>query len=427
MWTVGCQMNKADSDRLSADLQRLGLSWAPRIEDADVIVLNSCSVRQSAENRVVSRLGLLKTWKRTRPDATIALVGCMVDDNLHSLSRRFPMVDVFCKPQDYGRLLERVKARYAPTSQNGETLTAVPAMPTAFVPVIQGCNNFCTYCIVPYRRGRERSRPLSEIVCEVERLVTRGVKEVTLLGQNVDSYGHDLPGRPDLADMLVALNDVPGLQRIRFLTSHPKDMTEKLIHTAARLSKVCEHINLPVQSGDDQILKAMHRGYTVQHYRDLVVRIRQAMPNVGLSTDVIVGFPGETEVQFEHTYRLLEELNFDTVHVAAYSPRPGTVAARMADDVPQEAKKARLQMVEGLQERLARAANEALVGKPVEILVECRSRGKWQGRTRTNKLVFFSDQRSWLGELVRVEIESATAWSLQGKLQEKPGESDVGS
>ncbi len=218
-----------------------------------------------------------------------------------------------------------------------------------YVPIMQGCNNFCSYCIVPYRRGRERSRPMEEIICEVKNLVRRGVKEVTLLGQNVDSYGHDLPGNPDLADLLYQLNPLDGLLRIRFLTNHPKDMKSKLIDAVAKLDKVCEQINLPVQAGDDEILKAMRRGYTVEHYRQLIAEIRTNIPDISLSTDVIVGFPGETEAQFQNTYNLLSEIRFDMVHVAAYSPRPGTLAAReMEDNVPPEIKKERLDKIEQL-------------------------------------------------------------------------------
>ena len=418
-------MNKADSERLSGLLDRLGYSATPDVRSADIVVLNSCSVRQSAENRVASKLGSLKAFKRAHPERLVVLMGCMVDGDINSLKQRFPHVDVFLRPQDFDGLLDAIARREA-KALSDPVLAAVergsypppppPHSPCVFVPIIQGCNNVCSYCIVPYRRGRERSRPMDEIICEVEGLARRGVKEVTLLGQNVDSYGHDLPGRPDLADLLIALNSIEGLARIRFLTSHPKDMTQKLIDAMATLEKVCEHINLPVQSGDDTILKAMRRGYTVQQYRDVIERIRRAIPNVSLSTDVIVGFPGETEEQFLHTYTLLEELRFDVVHVAAYSPRPGTLAARLHDDVSPEEKYRRLQAIESLQERIATEINAALLGQTVEILVEERSKGRWQGRTRTNKLVFFEDERDWRGQLVRVRVERTGPWSLLGTL-----------
>ena len=256
---------------------------------------------------------------------------------------------------------------------------------------------------------------MAEIICEVQGLAERGVKEVTLLGQNVDSYGHDLAGRPDLADLLGELNQIEGLARIRFLTSHPKDMSQKLIEAVASLDKVCEHISLPVQAGDNEILKAMRRGYTIEQYRELVHRIRSAIPNVALSTDIIVGFPGETPEQFQRTFDLLQELQFDTVHVAAYSPRPGTIASRkLEDNASAEEKKNRLQQVEELQERISIERNAQLVGQTVEVLVEGRKGGKWQSRTRTDKLVFFNSDYDCLGQLVQVKIGRAGPWSLQG-------------
>jgi tRNA-2-methylthio-N6-dimethylallyladenosine synthase len=271
---------------------------------------------------------------------------------------------------------------------------------------------------------------VAEIVAEVEALAQRGAREVTLLGQNVDSYGRDLPtnstigGRPpDLADLLCAVHRVKGLLRVRFLTSHPADMSDRLIRTAARLPKVCEHMEVPVQSGDDVILRRMGRGYTVAQYRDLVDRIRRAMPGVGLATDVIVGFPGETEAQFEATYRLLQELRFDTVHVAAYSPRPGTAAARLPDDVPSHEKERRRQAVDKLQEQIVGAINAELLGQTVEVLVEERHRGKWRGRTRTNKLVFLDvADRDWTGQLAHVRIIRSGPWSMQGQVLDlQPG------
>jgi tRNA-2-methylthio-N6-dimethylallyladenosine synthase len=305
------------------------------------------------------------------------------------------------------------------------------------VAISYGCDHLCTYCIVRLRRGEEVSRPVDEILAEVRGLAARGAKEVTLLGQNVDSYGHDLANadrqrdkgrwRPDLAGLLEAMHEVEGLQRIRFLTSHPADMTDRLIETVARLPKVCEHMEVPVQSGDDSVLRRMGRGYSVAQYRDLVGRIRQtldrpergrgaaSMPAVGLATDVIVGFPGETEQQFKATYRLLEELRFDMVHVAAYSPRPGTPATRLPDDVPPEEKEQRRQAIDDLQEQIVGEINAQFQGQTVEVLVEERHRGKWRGRTRTNKLVFFeTDGVDWTGQLAQVRIGWTGPWSMQG-------------
>jgi tRNA-2-methylthio-N6-dimethylallyladenosine synthase len=294
---------------------------------------------------------------------------------------------------------------------------ALPSQPqpATYVPIIHGCNNFCAYCVVPYRRGREKSRPVSEIICEVKELARRGTKEVTLLGQNVDSYGHDLPEKPDLADLLTELNNVDGLYRVRFLTNHPKDMSRRLIETVARLEKVCKNITLPAQAGSDEILKTMRRGYTIEDYKKLVGDIREIIPDVGLVSDIIVGFPSETESQFQQTVNLLTGLRFDAVHLAAYSPRPGTIAAReMADDVPEDEKKRRLKMLESLQENILTEINADLKGKIVEILVEGKQKGKWFGRTGTDKLVFFTDNVNYTGKLVNLKIDQTSPWSLQG-------------
>jgi tRNA-2-methylthio-N6-dimethylallyladenosine synthase len=284
-----------------------------------------------------------------------------------------------------------------------------------YVPIIHGCDKFCTFCIIPYRRGREVSRPVQEIVREVRLLARRGVSEVTLLGQNVDSYGHDLADDTDLADLLAAVDGVDELDRVRFLTSHPNDMSDRIIDSVARLDKVCEHVNLPFQAGDDEVLSRMRRGYTAGQYMELTERIRERVPNVSLSTDVIVGFCGETDEQFDKTLDLIREVRFDKVHAAAYSTRDGTIAARtMSDDVPGEVKKARLKAIEELQRETLTEINAALEGQTVEVLVEDRKRGRWFGRNRNDKLVYFDDDRDLRGQLVDVKVESAGPWSLQG-------------
>ncbi len=419
IWTVGCQMNVADSERLGSALERLGCTASNAMEEADVIVLNSCVVRQGAEDKVAGRLSSLKPLKQREPDRIVALMGCMVGPDTSDLKRRFPHVDSFMRPQEFGDLIRLVEAREGVCIDN--SIPLVPSRPSvaAFVPIIHGCDKFCTFCIIPYRRGRERSRPVPELVREVEMLVQRGVKEVTLLGQNVDSYGHDLEGQPDLADLLTVLNDVSGLRRIRFLTSHPNDMSQKLIEAVAGLERVCEYINLPVQAGDNLVLEQMRRGYTREEYRELVGRIRAVMPGVGLTTDIIVGFPGETEAQFERTLDLVSEVRFDKVHLAAYSPRPGTIAWRkQPDDVPPTEKKRRHRAVEELQEGIAREINRGLIGRREEVLVEERRDGCWHGRTRSNKLVYLdeaSGERAY-GETVPVEIVAASAFSLQGRV-----------
>ena len=401
-------MNKAESGRLGSYFEQRGYQPAAA-DDADLILLNSCVVRQSAENRVVNKLNALKTLKKLHPNLTLALTGCLVNADTEKLKERFPQIDCFFKAGDHPPWLE--------TAEWGQVLPQHPA-PCTYVPIIQGCNNSCSYCIVPYRRGRERSRPIKEIVSEVRELVNRGVKEVTLLGQNVDSYGHDLPDRPDLANLLRELNAIDGLARIRFLTNHPKDMSPGLIDAITCLDKVCEHISLPVQSGDNDILRAMRRDYTVEDYRQLVTQIRGKIPAVALSTDVIVGFPSETEAQFRQTIGLLSELRCDTVHVAVYSPRPGTIASReLEDNIPPVEKKRRLSEIEQLQEKIASEINSQLLGKIVEVLVEGKGKDKWQGRTRTDKLVFFSDKGDYSGQLVKIRIEKTSPWSLQGKVE----------
>ena len=413
IWTIGCQMNKAESERLGSFFEQRGYQATATAEQADIIVLNSCVVRQSAENRVINKLNALKSLKRLRPNLTLAVTGCWVNSDIEQLKKDFPCVDYFFKPGD----LPTEGPQWLEKAGWTQALPQHPP-PSVYVPIIQGCDNFCSYCIVPYRRGRERSRPVAEITSEVRELVRRGVKEVTLLGQNVDSYGQDLPDKPDLADLLKELNAIDGLARLRFLTNHPKDMSTKLIETVACLDKVCEQISLPVQSGNNEVLQAMRRDYTVEHYRRLIAEIRSKIPRVALSTDVIVGFPSESKQQFQQTFSLLSELRFDTVHVACYSPRPGTIAAKeLEDNIPATEKRRRLNIIEQLQESIATEINAQLLDRTVEVLVEGKKKGKWQGRTRSGKLVFLSDNDDYLGQLVNIKIEKTSPWSLQGKIE----------
>ncbi len=448
IWTVGCQMNKADSAKLAAGLERLGYEAVERPQDAEIVVLNTCSVRGHAEERAISKLGILKKLRATRDDLKIAVMGCMVGARTDELRKRFPYVDVFARPQDYDPILaaigierEDLGGACLPVGKEfWPRIFATPDGPTAFVPVIHGCDKFCSFCIVPYRRGRERSRPIDDIRAEVAHHVACGVKEVTLLGQTVEAFGHDLPAgqagltdRPDLGDLMRALHDIEGLQRIRFLTSYPKDMTARIIDAVAELPKVCEQFSLPVQSGDDAVLARMRRGYTIAEYREKLAMVRARMPHAAVSTDVIVGFCGETEAQFRRTYDLLEELRFDKVYVAAYSPRPGTIAWRkLEDSVPQAVKMERLRAVEELEARIAGEINAALAGSTVEVLVESatrRDRGngdsplrRLSGRTRSGKLVHF-DGPCAVGDLVSVRIEKTSPWSLQGALLSRPKDS----
>jgi tRNA-2-methylthio-N6-dimethylallyladenosine synthase len=436
VWTIGCQMNVADSQRLGSELEKLGYEYSDEVRNADVIVLNTCVVRQSAEDKATGFLWSLKPLKERRPGTVIGLMGCMVGvkGNGH-LQKAFPHVDVFLPPSEPGPLVEylldgeahglvktEVEARYR--LQDGDLVLPLQErgqLVSAHVPVVYGCNHVCTFCIIPYRRGLERSRTVEEILAEVRSLAAQGVKEITLLGQIVDRYGYDVAGGPRLPDLLRLVHQVEGIERIRFLTSHPNYFEGQLIDTVAELPKVCEHIEVPIQAGHDEVLARMKRGYTVDDYRRLIYHIRERIPGASIATDVIVGFPGETEAQFQATLDLLDELKMDVCHVAMYSPRPGTVSAKaMDDDVLPEEKKRRLQAVNELQERIVADINRELLGQQVEILVEEQHKGKWKGRTRTNKLVFFSDEedgrRDWRGKRVNVKITWTGPWSMQGQL-----------
>jgi len=409
-------MNKAESQRVADYLGLLSYKATRSLRSADLVVLNTCVVRQSAEDKVLGTLGYVKGIKNYNPDLFVLVTGCFVNSNIQQLRRNFPHVDLFFKPGDYVKLAKWAERLGIVPPKTGLPLTKNTTV-CAFVPIIRGCDNFCSYCIVPYRRGREKSRPVKEIVCEVDRLVSCGTKEVTLLGQNVNSYGHDLPRKPDLSDLLNELNSIDGLVRIRFLTNHPKDMSQKLIKAIASLGKVCEHVSLPLQSGDDDILKAMNRGYTGEQYRQLIHTLRSDIPEIAISTDVIVGFPGESDEQFDHTLAVLEKIQFDTVHVATYSPRLGTIASReYRDDVPFEIKKERLNKVEALQAGIAGEINSGFQGTTVEILVDGKKREKWYGRTRGDKVAFFENSDDYLGQMVYVTITKTSPWALQGTI-----------
>ncbi len=419
VWTVGCQMNVADSQRLDLSLERMGLAREEKIENADVVIVNTCVVRQAAEDTATGLLGRLGKQKFEAPDRVIAVMGCMVGPDHADLKRRFPQVDVWARPQEFQPIVETVGARTG-LSTEGCLANLTPQKPNVatFVPIVHGCDKFCTFCIIPYRRGREMSRPVSELVDELTRLVDRGVKEVTLLGQNVDSYGHDLRPRVDLADLMEQVHEVSGLERIRFLTSHPNDMSRRIIRAIADLPKVCENVNLPFQAGDDRILAEMRRGYTRGQFLDRIDEIRATIPRVTLTTDLIVGFPGETEAEFQQSVRLLERVRFDKVHSAAYSERKGTFASRrIPDSVTRDEKKRRLHTVNDLQTRIQTEINADLVGQEFDILVDGETRGRLRGRTRGDKLVYVTGGGPALGDTVRTGITGASPWSLEGDLR----------
>ena len=416
IWTLGCQMNVADSLKLSAGLDRLGWSETPDETSADLYVINTCSVRQHAEDRAYGRLHKLRQRRQGGEQFQIAVMGCMVGPKTDDLQRRFPWVDVWARPQEFDPIL--TTAGVARDASEGEFWTetyGVPSGPTAYVPVVHGCDKFCTYCIVPLRRGRERSRPRAEVLDEIRFLASHGVREVTLLGQTVEAYGHDLDEGADLATLFEGIEAIDGIVRTRFLTSYPKDMTDRIIDAVADLPKVCEHFNIPVQSGDDAMLGRMRRGYTVAEYEERVAYIRKRMPDAALATDIIVGCPGETDEEFGNTLALLERVQFDVIHVAAYSPRPGTFAYRkQEDDVTREVKRERLQAIEALHEQSSSRINARSLGRDVEVLVEREQDGHVTGRTRGGQLVHF-DGAGRLGQLVDVTVHEATAWSLHGR------------
>jgi tRNA-2-methylthio-N6-dimethylallyladenosine synthase len=432
VWTAGCQMNVADSQRVASSLEKLGYQWTSNIESADIIILNTCVVRQSAEDKAYGRLNSLRPIKQKRPDTVINLMGCLVGVKGNpKLKELYPFVDVFSPPSDPTPLIEYLTQREAQkteldlTASRNALLDEELVLPqnlrgqlvSAFVPIVLGCSHACTFCVIPYRRGIEESRPAQAILKEINALTNQGVREVTLLGQIVDRYGTDCPEGPDLVELLHLVHEVEGLERIRFLTSHPNWMSRELMDCIAQLPKLCEHVEVPVQAGDDEILRRMKRGYTADEYRELIGEIRQRIPNVMIASDVIVGFPGETNKQFQATYDLLDELKMDVVHLARYSSRPGTVATRqMVDDVPHAEKMRRFRALEELQASIATDINARLAGSVVEILVEGKQKGRWKGRTRTNKLVFFEASEDMLGKLVHIRIEWTGPWSMRGSL-----------
>lgn len=430
-------MNYADARRVATELEKLGYAATPRAEDADVIVLETCTVRQQSEDKAYGKLHNLRPLKEKNPDKTIAVMGCVVGvrGNDH-LENKFPFVDVFMEPATDGLPLvnhlqqdEELLLDLQATSQRHALLDGEVILPaeqqgqlvSAPVSIVYGCSHACTFCIIPQKRGKERSRPVGQIVSEVRSLVAQGVKEVVLLGQIVDRYGYDVPDGPDLADLLTAVNDVNGLQRIRFLTSHPNYMTDKILYAVRDLPKVMPQIEVPIQAGNNEVLANMKREYTREQYRELVHKIRDIIPDAAIHCDIIVGFPGETEAQFQETYDILAELKLDKVHLARYSPRPGTVSARrLEDDVPDAEKRRRFHIIEDLQKEVSQKINQQYLGETVEVLVEDFHKDRWRGRNPQNKLVFFSDPRELKGEIVQVQIKHTGPWSMSGTAVDRP-------
>lgn len=398
----GCQMNIADAERMEGQLQAAGYARTEETANADIILINTCCVRETAEDKVYGKIGEVKKIKEKNPKLIFGIAGCMAQKEGDNLMRRAPHIDFVLgtgKVQELTRIIAEIRAEHSPVvdvalsdSEIAEDLpVARGGKFSAWVPIMYGCNNYCTYCIVPYVRRRERSRAPEEVVAEVRRAVAEGYREVTLLGQNVNSYGKDHK-EADFADLLRMVDEVEGIRRVRFMTSHPKDISDKLIDTIKSGAHICEHIHLPVQYGSSRLLKAMNRGYTVEKYRERALRVREALPEASLTTDLIVGFPGETEEDFAQMLAFLREMRYDSAYTFLYSKRSGTPAATMANQVADDVKHARLNRLMEEQNAISRAINERLMGAELEIMVEGASKNDprvWSGRTRTNKIVLF--------------------------------------
>jgi len=431
--TFGCQMNEYDSARMVDVLAATeAIEPTDRPEDADVILFNTCSVREKAQEKVFSDLGMVKHLKRAKPDLVIGVGGCVASQEGDAIVARAPFVDVVFGPQTLHRLPELIRARRGtgraqidvsfPEIEKFDRMPAPRAEgPTAFVSIMEGCSKYCTFCVVPYTRGEEISRPFDDVIAEIAELAESGAREVTLLGQNVNAYrGAMADGEwADLALLLEYVQEVPGIERVRYTTSHPKEFTQRLIEAHGSIDKLAPHVHLPVQSGSDRVLAAMKRGYTVLEYKSIIRRLRAARPEVSITSDFIVGFPGETEEDFEKTLRLAEEIGFDGSFSFVYSPRPGTPAATLSDSTPRAEKLARLARLQAVLEAQARRISAAMVGTVERVLVEGRSRkdpGELTGRTGNNRVVNFPGAPRLVGQMIELEIEAALPHSLRGRI-----------
>ncbi|MDO8682490.1 MAG: tRNA (N6-isopentenyl adenosine(37)-C2)-methylthiotransferase MiaB [Armatimonadota bacterium] len=433
--TWGCQMNEDDSEQISNLLMRMGYQPAGNEEDADIIMLNTCSVRSKPEQKVRSKLGELRALKELNPDIIIGVCGCMAQKEGKALRRRAPHIDLIVGTANIEHIPEMItgvlRDRHPlalldlPRAVNDQAIVPNRLLERgqiglkSFVSIMYGCDNFCSYCVVPYVRGKERSRPPAEITKEVRILAERGVRDITLLGQNVNSYGKTLDENRDFTDLLALINEIDGIDRIRFTTSHPKDLSDKLIHAIAEMPKVCEHLHLPIQAGDDEILRAMRRGYTVDDYRGLVSSLRETAPNVALTTDFLIGFPGETDEQFENTLRFAEEIRFDSAFMFAFNPIRDTAAAALPDQLQPKVKNQRLRRLIEAQNRISVEINESHIGELFEVLVEGispKDPSKVTGLTRQNKTVNFPGPASLAGTLVEIRAVKAHLWGFTGEI-----------
>jgi tRNA-2-methylthio-N6-dimethylallyladenosine synthase len=437
--TFGCQMNVQDAEKMAALLGTSGYGTTDDPEQADLILLNSCSIREKAVQKIYSQLGRFRVLKEKKPDLLIGVGGCLAQQCGERLFRRAPYVNLVFGTHQIHRLpemvgdLEQSGGRIVETGFCDRVRSLdIPAQPapgavSTYVTIMQGCNNFCSYCVVPHLRGREESRPMAEILREVEGLAGQGIREVTLLGQNVNSYGRTLPAGNDFTELIRAIGEVPGIERIRFTTSHPKDLSPRLIACFGELAALCEHIHLPVQSGSDRVLRRMNRGYTVEAYLGKMASLRRSCPEIAITSDVIVGFPGESEEDFQQTLGLMREIRFDSLFSFQYSEREGTAAAGMDNPVSDEVKRERLRTLQALQEEHTLQKNRARVGKREEILVEGVSRDGLEdmmGRTRGNRIVNFPGTTDLIGKILSVRIVDAFLHSLRGEA-EKRGGADV--
>ena len=429
-YTYGCQMNERDSETIAGILADRGLEPVTTEAQADMILINTCTVRDKAEQKVFGLLGKLRELKEQRPHVILGITGCMPQQQevAKKIKVRFPFMDLIIGTHNLSQLglyldeiINERRQVMEIWEQRSSEENEVPARRSgsykAFVNINYGCNNFCTYCIVPYVRGREKSRRPESILAEIKALVSEGYREITLLGQNVNSYGKDLPEGTDFASLLAMVNDVEGVWRIRFMTSHPRDVSERLIQSLANLLKVCCHLHLPLQAGSNRILAAMNRGYTREHYLNLVAKLKGAVPALAITTDLIVGFPGETEADFQETLAVVREVGFDSAFTFMYSPRTGTPAASMEEQVETGVKRSRLQELLKLQNALSLERNQALVGTVQELLVEDREGARHKGRTSGHKLVYFDSAEDLTGKLVPVRITLAKTWNLLGEVE----------
>lgn len=432
--TYGCQMNEHDTEVMAGILEEMGYRETKEPIDADVILLNTCAIRENAENKVFGHIGTLKMLKLEKPGLILGVCGCMAQEEvvINKILAKHPQVDLIFGTHNIHRLPQLLKeALFGKEmvvevwSKEGDIVENLPQSRRghfqAWVNIMYGCDKFCTYCIVPYTRGKERSRHPEEIIQEVRDLARKGYKEITLLGQNVNAYGKDLPDMENygLGNLMDEMRKI-GIPRVRFTTSHPKDFDDHLIEVLGKGGNLCEHIHLPVQSGSSEVLKIMGRGYTRERYLNLFHKIKDTVPNASFTTDIIVGFPNETDEQFEETMSLVRECQFDGGFTFIYSPRAGTPAARMTDNVPMEVKKERLQRLNKLMDELSAKSNTKYQDKIVEVLVEGESRKNAEvlsGHTRTNKVVNFRGPKSLIGQLVKVKVTRTKMWSLDGELQ----------